>query len=105
MESRIAFSITATHNSRGFLPPNSSHSSCIVARPIWFIIRGTMDDHATNLLRLLTAQVHALLLFNLSRDRFGKSFLELDDQENADVQAGIDAAVKLFAVRLDAQTV
>jgi hypothetical protein len=63
-----------------------------------------MDDQ-TNLLRLLAAQVQTLLLLTLARDRFGKGLADLTDEEMTDAQAGVDAAVRLYAAKLTPQIV
>jgi hypothetical protein len=63
-----------------------------------------MDEHA-NLLRLLCGQLHSLLILTIARERFGKGFHELSEQESSDAVASAENLTRLFAIQMNPERV
>ena len=63
-----------------------------------------MDEHS-NLLRLLCGQLHSLLVLSVAREKFGKGFLELSEQESSDAVASAESLTRLFAIQMTPERV
>jgi hypothetical protein len=68
------------------------------------IIRGAMDEHS-NLLRLLCGQLHSLLVLTVAREKFGKGFLELSEQQSNDAVASAESLTRFFAIQMTPERV
>jgi len=67
--------------------------------------KDTENDFQTNLLRVLCAQLHSLLLLTIAQEKFGKGYMKLSPIEQHEAENATASVVTHFSSRLTSEAV